>query len=157
MSNLPVRMNFYTPDDYDAKGQLKLPLAFWGVLLLQARTWLLFIMAGASRQQGTALLELFYPDIRAFWTGIALGVPAALGLLLTGYRQRLPRLWQAWRWVLCLSLAAMLCVQFASLWLGEEELSPWMILFTGFDLLALGWFSFSARLRDCFIPELNAG
>jgi len=150
-------MMSYTPDDYDAKGQLKLPLAFWAALLLQARTWLLFIMAGASRQQGTELLELFYPDTHAFWIGIALGVPAAIGLLLTGYRQRLPRLWKTWRWVLLLTLAAMLCLQIASLWPGDDALSPWLILFTGFDGLALAWFGLSRRLRDCFRPELNAG
>ena len=56
---------------------------------------MLFVMAGASRQQGSDLLALFYPDSDTFWLGLGLGVPAALGLLLTGYRQRWPRLWHA--------------------------------------------------------------
>jgi hypothetical protein len=147
----------FSPDDYDAKGQLRLPLAFWAILLLQARTWVLFVMAGASRQQGSSLLELFYPDTHAFWLGLALGVPAALGLLLTGYRQRIPRLWQAWRWVLMLTLVAMLTLQGFTLYQGEESVSPLVILFTGFDLLALAWLSFNRHLRACFDPAHNAG
>lgn len=147
----------FSPDDYDAKGQLRLPLGFWAILLLQARTWVLFVMAGASRQQGTSLLALFYPDTHAFWLGLALGVPAALGLLLTGYRQRFPRLWQAWRWVLMLTLVAMLVLQGATLYQGEESVSPLVILFTGFDLLALAWLSFNRHLRACFDPVHNAG
>lgn len=146
----------YSPDDYDAKGQLRLPVGFWLTLLLQARTWVLFVMAGASRDQGAALLELFYPDTHAFWTGLALGIPAALGGLLTGYRLRFPRLWQSWRGVLCVTLVAMLALQGVSLWRNEDALSPLVILFTGFDLLALGYLALNRRLRDCFAPERAA-
>lgn len=147
----------YSPDDYDARGQLKLPLGFWIILLLQARTWALFVMAGASRQQGATLLALFYPDPHAFWIGLGLGVPAVLGLLLTGYRQRLPRLWQAWRWVVCLALAAIIVQQAILLWQGDEIVSPWGVLFSVFDLLGLVYWVMSRRLRDCFNPLLNAG
>lgn len=60
----------FHPVHYDAHGRLRLPLLFWLVLLLQARTWVLFVIAGASREQGTALLNLFYPDTqRARCTG----------------------------------------------------------------------------------------
>ncbi|WP_428943703.1 DUF2919 domain-containing protein [Pantoea sp. FN060301] len=147
----------YSPDDYDSKGQLKLPVGFWAVLLLQARTWGLFVAAGASRQQGSALLALFYPDAHAFWLGLGLGIPAAVGLLLTGYRQRFPRLWRAWRQVLCLSLTATLVLQGATLWSAAGGVSPLVIIFTGFDLLALLYLGLNAHLRDCFNPELNEG
>jgi len=146
----------FSPDDYDHKGQLRLPLTFWLILLLQARTWLLFVIAGASRQQGSSLLELFYPDTRAFWIGMASGIPAALGLLLTGYRQRLPRLWQAWRWVLCGTLLAMMLMQSITIWQGDERVSLPVVLFILFDLLALGYLLLSQRLRNCFDPQLNA-
>lgn len=146
----------YSPDDYDHKGQLRLPLIFWIILLLQARSWLLLIMAGASRDQGNTLLELFYPDTSVFWIGMALGVPAAAGLLLTGYRQRLPRLWRAWRWILCADLLAMLLQQGLTVWQGDEALSPLVLLFMLFDLLALGYLLFSQRLRDCFDVRLNS-
>ena len=66
---------FY-PVHYDAHGRLRLPLLFWLVLLLQARTWVLFVIAGASREQGTALLNLFYPDHDNFWLGLIPGMSA---------------------------------------------------------------------------------
>ncbi|RWR00844.1 membrane protein [[Pantoea] beijingensis] len=146
----------YSPDDYDQKGQLRLPLSFWIVLLLQARTWVLFVVAGASRQQGTDLLTLFYPDAHAFWLGLALGIPAAFGLLLTGYRQRLPGVWQAWRWVLCAALVAMMLSQAVTLWQGDETFSPLVGVFGLFDLLALGYLTLNRRLRHCFDRHLNA-
>ena len=66
----------FHPVHYDAHGRLRLPLLFWLVLLLQARTWVLFVIAGASREQGTALLNLFYPDHDNFWLGLIPGIPA---------------------------------------------------------------------------------
>ena len=63
----------FHPVHYDAHGRLRLPLLFWLVLLLQARTWVLFVIAGASREQGTALLNLFYPDHDNFWLGLISG------------------------------------------------------------------------------------
>ena len=65
----------FHPGDYDVHGRLRLPFLFWCVLLLQARTWVLFVMAGASRGQGDTLLNLFYPDHDAFWLGLLPGVP----------------------------------------------------------------------------------
>ncbi len=76
------------------KGSCSCPFFFWLTLLL-AHTWIHLMMAGASRQQGNDLLGLFYsyPDRQAFWLGLALGAPALIGLLLTGYRARWPLLW----------------------------------------------------------------
>lgn len=143
----------YLPDEYDAKGQLRLPFLFWLILLLQARTWLLLVMAGASRQQGNDLLALFYPDRQSFWIGLALGIPAAIGLLLTGYRQRWPRLWQRWRLVLIASFLISLLSQGYGLWQFAFPDSPLPLLLTLFDLLALVWLQAHQRLRDCFLPE----
>lgn len=143
----------YQPDHYDARGQLRLPFLFWLILLLQARTWLLLVMAGASRQQGNDLLALFYPDRQAFWIGLALGLPALAGLLLTGYRLRLPRLWQHWRSVLSLSFLVNLIWQGLQFVQGELLSSPLPLLLTLFDLLALIWLQTDRRCRDCFLPE----
>lgn len=80
----------FHPVHYDAHGRLRLPLLFWLVLLLQARTWVLFVIAGASREQGTALLNLFYPDHDNFWLGLIPGIPAVLAFLLSGRRALFP-------------------------------------------------------------------
>lgn len=85
----------FHPGDYDVQGRLRLPFLFWCVLLLQARTWVLFVMAGASRGQGDTLLNLFYPDHDAFWLGLLPGVPAVLAFLCSGRRQAIPRFWRA--------------------------------------------------------------
>lgn len=145
----------YSPDDYDAKGQLRLPLSFWAILALQARTWILFVMAGASREQGSQLLALFYPDNHAFWLGLGFGIPAAIGLLLTGYRQRLPRVWQAWRWVLIVSLAIALLAPLLWQWQEEGPVSDLLLLVTLLDAVALLTLLFSPRLRDCFDAAKN--
>ena len=71
----------FIPADFDAHGRLRLPLLFWCVLLLQARTWVLFLMAGASRQQGDAILNLFYPDHERFWLCLLYTSDAADDLL----------------------------------------------------------------------------
>jgi len=146
-----TRLN-YMPEDYDAKGQLRLPFFFWLILVLQARTWLLLVMAGASRQQGSDLLALFYPDAHAFWLGLALGVPAAAGLLLTGYRQRWPQLWSGWRYVLGVSFLVSVIAQAIDVSGEESATSPLPLLLMLFDGLALWALLTHRRLRDCFLP-----
>ena len=98
----------FSPDDFDPQGRLRLPFLFWCLLLLQARTWVLFLMAGASRDQGDALLNLFYPDHSLFWIGLLPGVPAVFAFLLSGRRQVYPRIWRLLRPVLILSQLVLL-------------------------------------------------
>ena len=132
-----------------ADSRLRLPLLFWCVLLLQARTWVLFLMAGASRQQGDAILNLFYPDHDRFWLGLLPGVPAVLAFLLSGYRQRLPRAWRAMRWLLVLSQLLLLLWQ-PMLWLSGESPSSLTIGLLVADGYALWWLLTSRRLGACF-------
>ena len=47
-------------------------------------------------------------------------MPAVLAFLLSGYRQRLPRLWRAMRWLLVLSQVLLLLWQ-PMLWLSGES------------------------------------
>jgi hypothetical protein len=142
----------FIPADYDAQGRLRLPFLFWCVLLLQARTWVLFLMAGASRQQGDALLSLFYPDHDNFWLGLVPGVPAVLAFLLSGQRQRFPRIWSLMRWLLIISQALLLAWQ-PWLWLSGEAPSALTIALLAADLYALWWLITSRRLRACFRLE----
>ena len=55
--------------------------------------------AGASRQQGDVLLNLFYPDHDNFWLGLLPGIPAVLVFIVSGQRQDVyKRQGREWRW-----------------------------------------------------------
>lgn len=142
----------FLPNDYDTHGRLKLPVFFWLVLLLQARTWVLFVAAGASREQGEALLRLFYPDSDMFWLGLLPGIPAVLAFLLSGRRGRWPTLWAAWRWVLIAAQCGLLVSQIA-LALSEEALSGITLALMVLDVVALVWLLTNPRLKACFSPS----
>lgn len=139
------------PSDYDHHGRLRLPFLFWCVLLLQARTWVLFVMAGASRQQGDTLLTLFYPDHDNFWLGLLPGLPAVVAFLLSGRRQHYPRLWFWLRSVLILA-QAVLCLWQPLLWLRGESVTGPGLSFLVMDIFALWWLISHRRLRACFRP-----
>lgn len=139
----------FSPADYDPQGRLRLPFLFWCLLLLQARTWVLFLMAGASRDQGDALLNLFYPDHSLFWIGLIPGVPAVLAFLLSGRRHLYPRLWQWLRPVLIFAQLILLLWQ-PSLWLSGETLSGIGLSLFLLDIFALWWLITNRRLRACF-------
>ncbi|MGL5759206.1 DUF2919 domain-containing protein [Plesiomonas sp.] len=94
----------YHPDEYDNHGQLRLPWLFWAILILQAKTWVLFIIAGASRETGDTLLKLFYPSIDDFWFGMSLGLPAVTLFFLAGHRKNWPKVWPLSRFLLPLML-----------------------------------------------------
>ena len=127
-----------------------LPFLLWVVLLFQARAWILLVLAGASRQQGDALLRLFVPDTASFYLGLALGFPALSCMLLSGYRQRFPRCWRAMRYGLLLS-GALLCVWQFSQWNRVAlEASPMLLLITLFDILTETALLTSSHLRRCF-------
>ena len=133
------------PADYDAQGRVRLPFLFWCVLLLQARTWVLFVMAAASRGQGDTLLTLF-------WLGLLPGVPAVVTFLCSGRRQAIPRLWRALRWLLILAQIALLCWQPVLWWYGEPLTGIGIALVVA-DIVALLWLLTNPRLRACFTHE----
>ncbi|WP_448668743.1 DUF2919 domain-containing protein [Enterobacter mori] len=137
------------PADYDAQGRVRLPFLFWCVLLLQARTWVLFLMAGALRGQGDTLLNLFYPDHDAFWMGLLPGIPAVLAFLVSGRRHLLPRFWGALRWLLILAQIALLFWQPVLWWYGEPPTGIGIALVVA-DIVALLWLLTNPRLRACF-------
>ncbi|ELY6225511.1 DUF2919 domain-containing protein [Cronobacter muytjensii] len=138
----------FLPSDYDNRGWLKLPALFWAVLLLQARTWALFVLAGASRGQGEALLALFYPDRQSFWMGLAAGMPAMLTFLLSGRRHDSPRLWRYARYVLMLTQALMLIPQALLLW--RDAPGGIALALLALDAWALWLLASHRRLRACF-------
>lgn len=140
----------FHPADYDAHGRLRLPFLFWCVLLLQARAWILFVIAGASREQGNTLLNFFYPDHNHFWLGLLPGIPAVAAFLLCGRREAYPVLWRMLRGWLILAQWVLLCWQ-PVLWLTGEAVSDSGIALFVVDIAALIWLATHRRCRACFV------
>ena len=138
----------YSYQDYDPQGYLKAPVLFWAILLFQARTWVLLVIAGASREQGEAILKGFYPDSDYFWLGLLPGIPAALAFLLSGRRHLWPRLWRRLRSILIITQLLLLAWQCSVL--SEDMTSGITILLLVMDVLALWWLAMNPRLRDYF-------
>lgn len=141
------------PDDYNSHGMLRLPLWFWAILVLQARTWLIFVMAGASRQQGDSLLALLYPDRQSFWSGICLGLPPAIIFLLSGRRHSWPKVWQMGYWLLLAGMFITFALQALGLWQSMDEPNMVDIALALLDAGALAYWLLSRRLRACFDEE----
>ncbi|GAA0492229.1 DUF2919 domain-containing protein [Tatumella punctata] len=146
----------YSPENYDNKGQLRLPFLFWLILIFQARTWIVLVVAGASRQQGETLLNLFYPDTQGFYPGLALGLSAVAAFFLSGYRRRFPVLWRGWRWLLVACSLVTFGWQCSQLSYVLLQQSPLPLILLIFDLLSACWLLTSRRLKDCFVPEFPA-
>ena len=138
----------YLYRDFDSNGYLKAPVLFWVILLFQARTWVLLILAGASREQGQAILSEFYPDPHHFWLGLLPGIPAALTFLVSGRRQRWPRLWRLLRSLLVVTQVLLLFWQCVAL--TEEGINALALLLLVMDVLVLWWLVMNRRLRDYF-------
>lgn len=142
----------FHPADYDSHGHLRLPFLFWLVLLLQARTWVLFVIAGSSREQGATLLNLFYPDHDSFWLGLLPGIPAVMAFLLSGRRYHFPRLWRGLRLLLIAAQSVLLCWQ-PVLWLNGSPVNGVGLALVIADVVALLWLLTNRRLRACFALE----
>jgi len=140
--------------DLDSHGRLRLPFLFWCLLPLQARTWVLFLIAGASRDQGDALLNLFYPDHSLFWIGLLPGVPAVFAFLLSGRRHVYPRFWRLLRPVLIAAQLILLVWQ-PCLWLSGEAVSGVGLSLLMLDIFALWWLLTNPRLRACFNEAID--
>lgn len=139
----------YQPSDFDRHGLLRLPPLLWGILLLQARNWVLLLLAGASRTQGDRLLALFYPERDLFLLGLIPGVPAVLAFLLSGRRHVFPRLWQGWRWVLIVTQLGITSLQGWAIY-GLPAATGHSVTLLALDLFSLWLLLFQPRLRDCF-------
>ncbi|OZS44827.1 DUF2919 domain-containing protein [Photobacterium sanguinicancri] len=78
----------YSFSAYDEHGLLKPSPMLWLTLAFSAKAWIIFVMAGASRQQGSQLLTLFYPLKESLYVGLLLGLPSLLLAWLSGQRHK---------------------------------------------------------------------
>ena len=76
----------YAIEQYDKHGFLKAPNLLWLSWLFLAKAWIVFVVAGASRESGSKILSIVYPDHTMLYLGLAMGIPSILLMWLIGLR-----------------------------------------------------------------------
>ena len=77
----------YGLEQYDHHGFLKAPIWLWLGWLFLAKAWVVFVVAGASRQSGSDILAVVYADHRFLYLGLALGLPSLILMWLINLRK----------------------------------------------------------------------
>ena len=76
----------YGIEQYDQHGFLKAPIWLWLGCAFLIRAWVVFVVAGASRQEGSQILQYVYPNHTMLYLGLMMGLPVVLGMWLLGLR-----------------------------------------------------------------------
>ncbi|TFH91876.1 DUF2919 domain-containing protein [Vibrio ouci] len=76
----------YAIEQYDKHGFLKAPKLLWFSWLFLAKAWIVFVVAGASRESGSKILSIVYPDHTMLYLGLAMGVPSIALMWLVNLR-----------------------------------------------------------------------
>jgi len=144
----------YSFEQYDKHGFLKAPLLLWLGWAFLAKAWVVFIVAGASRESGSKILEIVYPDHSMLYLGLAMGVPSIALMWLISLRNP-DRAWLnrivAWgKPVTILTAAGQLAQTLYHIYLQNGVFS-WT---NGLTSVALLWFTLylvnSKSVADCF-------
>lgn len=144
----------YAIEQYDKHGFLKAPNLLWLSWLFLAKAWIVFVVAGASRESGSKILSIVYPDHTMLYLGLAMGVPSILLMWLIGLRNP-DRAWVnkvvAWgRSITLITAAAQLSQSLYHVYLMRGTFS-WT---NGVEMLLLLWLILyignSRSVRDSF-------
>ncbi len=149
----------YPIDNYDTNGFLKAPIWLWLGWFLLARAWSTLIMAGASRDSGSKILALIYPDHSMLYLGLVMGIPSIALMWLIGLRH------PDRRWItaivkrgraVTLFTTVIQLVQTVYLIYLQHGAFSWI---SALSLLLLLWFALyvynSRSVKDCFqVPVL---
>lgn len=76
----------YSVEQHDKNGFLKAPIWLWLGWLFLAKAWIVFVVAGASRESGAKILGIVYPDQTTLYIGLAMGVPSIIFMWFVGLR-----------------------------------------------------------------------
>jgi len=148
---------FYPIDAYDKHGLLKPSMMLWLALAFSAKAWIVFVMAGASREQGSQILTIFYPLRESLYIGMVIGLPALLLMWLSGQRYKnhnvMNFLWQHGKKLLLAAYITDCLLQLYHLSLTHGAFS-WTRATT---MLLTLWFSLyllrSTRVRNTFADK----
>ncbi|MGF1685995.1 DUF2919 domain-containing protein [Photobacterium japonica] len=147
----------YPIEAYDKHGLLKPSAMLWLCLWFSAKAWIVFVMAGASRQHGAQVLEILYPLPENLYLAMGLGLPAVIFMWLAGYRHKNNKVinwvWQRGKSVLLLSYTIDCALQVYQLVLTHGEFS-WTRALSLLLTLWLGFYLYrSSRVRNTFADK----
>jgi len=145
----------YAIEQYDKHGYLKAPKLLWLGWLLLAKAWVVFVVAGASRESGSKILAIIYPDQSMLYFGLVMGVPSIMLMWLFGLRgperRAINRLVEWGRAITLVTACAQLSQSAYHVYLTHGAFS-WA---NGVVMLLLLWFILytmnSRSVRDSFI------
>ncbi|NVD06119.1 DUF2919 domain-containing protein [Vibrio sp. JPW-9-11-11] len=145
----------YAIEQYDKHGYLKAPKLLWLGWFLLAKAWVVFVVAGASRESGSKILAIIYPDQTMLYLGLVMGIPSLVLMWLFGLRNPerriITRLVEWGRSITLLTACAQLVQAAYHVYLAHGAFS-WA---NGVVMLLLLWFILyvinSRSVRDSFI------
>ncbi|MDA9557564.1 DUF2919 domain-containing protein [Vibrio sp.] len=149
----------YSIEKYDQYGFIKPPIWLWLGWMLLAKAWIVFIGAGVSREHGSRILDIIYPDSDLLYSGLAIGLPSILMMWLMGLRSadrmRINGIMSFGRIYSLLLTVILLGQTVYSVYLSRGKFS-WEV---GVILLFLSWFLLyllrSKTVKACFkVPHI---
>ncbi|MUL09536.1 DUF2919 domain-containing protein [Aliivibrio fischeri] len=144
----------YSFDAYDEHGWLKPPLWLWFGWAILIRSVVVFVMAGASREQGIDLLALFYPSHAHLYTSLCLSLPILFYMWLSSFKKPtrpfMLTFWKQGRWLTIVMVLIDLSMLIQSVIVNRGEFQPGSAMI----ILLLSWFLIflcrSKRVKICF-------
>lgn len=147
----------YPIEAYDRHGLLKPSAMLWLTLFFSAKGWLVFIIAGASRQQGARILETLYPLPQNLYLAMAIGLPAMLLMWLSGHRYKNNKvinfIWQRGKIILLLAYTTDCALQMHQLILTHGAFSWTRAISLLLTLWLGGYLLRSSRVRNTFADK----
>ena len=74
---------------YDDAGRVKPSMALYVCIAFLSRSLLILVGSVSVRENGEQLLAMFYPEKQYLYISLAIALPAFLGLLLLGFREKI--------------------------------------------------------------------
>lgn len=144
----------YFIEDYDKHGYLKAPAWLWVSWIFLARGWVAFVMAAATRDKGSEILGLIYPNVSHLYTMMWLGLPPIIIMWMIGLRNPerpvIARVIRIGRWVSIFTAGAQLLLELSAVMQRHGEFS-WG---SAASIVGLSWILIylfnSHRVKECF-------
>ena len=129
----------------------------WLSWLFSAKGWVVFIMAGASRQHGAQVLEVLYPLPDNLYLAMLLGLPALIYMWMAGYRYKnnnvINFVWLRGKWILLLSYTTDCLLQLYQLVLTQGAFSWTRAISLLLTFWLGGYLLRSSRVKNTFADK----